>query len=321
MVNRRVTCPNLLSAAGRVALSLPLEHAHDRRLTTATMNLRILFWNVCGRGRRGGGALALVPSLVREFEPSVLTLLEAPGDTEARLRGSGLPMHLANLGIGDDNHRGLLTFGLDERLRLTERVADRHHRAYEVSRAGYEPLNLVAVHLRSPLHDTGDSTRARERRRADRCRAFVENVEDVARHARTIVYGDFNMDPFSGGMVDIDGLNAVSTAFRARRRRSSEGITRATLYNPMWSKLGDRPSPGRQSVRGRRRPGGVFLAHARPGADPRPVDRSLGRDPRHRSSWFDEVGQLQCGDSSPHDLRSPSAARRAERVRLDEVPP
>jgi hypothetical protein len=104
--------------------------------------------------------------------------------------------------------------------------------------------------LESQLHDKGDPDRARQR--AHRCRAFVERVEEDTGHRRTAVYGDFNMNPFHHAMVNFDGLNAMSTAFRARRARVLAGVTRPTFYNPMWSLFGDRrPMPdGRVSPAG-----------------------------------------------------------------------
>lgn len=203
--------------------------------------LRILFWNVRGSKRSAcDAALAIVPALVCEFEPDILTLIEAPTDTELRLANTGVRLRPVAHQV-DDNPRGLRTFGLSDRLTLSECGADRHFRAYQVTLRGHQPLTLAAVHLRSPINDKGDP--ARPRMRAGRCRAFVEDIERDTGHRRTIVYGDFNMDPFSPAMVDINGLNAVSTAFRARRTRTSEGTTRATFYNPTWSLFGDRPPP------------------------------------------------------------------------------
>jgi endonuclease/exonuclease/phosphatase family metal-dependent hydrolase len=206
------------------------------------VKLRILFWNVGGRNRRGANApLELVPDLVREHEPHVLTLIEAPPEAEARLARSGLSLMPPKHHLRNDNPRRLLTFRLDDRITLTERAGDRYHRAHQVELPGHRSLTVAAVHLRSPNYDKGDP--GRPRKRAEQCRAFIEEVERDAQHRRTVVYGDFNMDPFSPAMVDIDGLNSVSTALRARGSRTSEGTTRPTFYNPMWSLLGDRPPP------------------------------------------------------------------------------
>src|SRR5690554_3487986 len=169
------------------------------------MTLRILFWNVKGRDEKASTlALELLPAIVDQFDLDVLTLIEAPNDAEAQLRRLGVPIQPSSRNIDLDNPRRLLTFVLNRDLLLTEHLANRHHRAYELARAGHEPLNLVTVHLRSPNNDKG--TRGRALKRAQRCREFVEDFEGFSGHKRTAVYGDFNMDPFFESMVDIDGL-------------------------------------------------------------------------------------------------------------------
>ncbi|MFO7561508.1 MAG: hypothetical protein R6X02_02595 [Enhygromyxa sp.] len=185
--------------------------------------------------------------MVREFQPHVLTLIEAPASSGARLQNAGLQLESVER-TPTDSDRGLRTFCLSERLQLTQRGVDRYHRAYEAVLPGHQPLTLVTVHLPSALHDKGDPDHAR--RRADFCRGFVERVEQDVGHTRTAVYGDFNMNPFAHAMVNFDGLNAMSTAFRARRARKLAGATRATFYNPMWSLLGDRRLDGRVSPAG-----------------------------------------------------------------------
>jgi endonuclease/exonuclease/phosphatase family metal-dependent hydrolase len=211
------------------------------------MTLRVLFWNV----EEQVPALSLMPAVVRQFAPHLVTLAEAPSNTEALLRSMNLPVRRPHDEIVP-NPRSLLTFALDETLHLRERAADRHHRAYEVGRDGHESLTLVAVHLRSKTYDKGDTNPPRFR--TDQCHGFVEAVERDARHTRTAVYGDFNMDPYSEAMVLIDGLNAMSTASRARGPRTSEKRTRSTFYNPMWSLFGDR----RPTSDGRPSPAGTF---------------------------------------------------------------
>ena len=126
-----------------------------------TKGLRVLFWNVRGQGCGANEALDRVPELIIELQPDIVTLAEASPDAEAKLKSSLQYVVLATSAIEEPNPRRLLTFGLGERNALTERTVDRHHRAYEVIRDGYDPLLIIAVHLRSPLYDKVDPTRAR----------------------------------------------------------------------------------------------------------------------------------------------------------------
>jgi len=59
-------------------------------------------------------------------------------------------------------------------------------------------------------------------------------------HARTVLIGDLNMNPFEAGMIAADGLNAVmDKRIAAKGFRKVSGKRMQFFYNPMWSRLGD----------------------------------------------------------------------------------
>lgn len=98
-----------------------------------------------------------------------------------------------------------------------------------------DPLIVAGVHLPSKLY-SDPSDQAYWARRA------VGNNHDVETqlgHMRTLVIGDFNMNPFEEGMIAIDAFNAVMEKGRARTPRERRGIIYHRFYNPMWSRLGD----------------------------------------------------------------------------------
>ena len=67
--------------------------------------------------------------------------------------------------------------------------------------------------------------------------------EDRAGHQRTVVFGDFNMNPFETAMVSSTGLNAVmSRRIAARVSRKVLGRDYRFFYNPMWEHFGDAKS-------------------------------------------------------------------------------
>lgn len=102
------------------------------------------------------------------------------------------------------------------------------------------PLGLsfivVAIHLPSKLYqDQVDQTLFSARLSEAICDAELR-----AGHDRTIVIGDFNMNPFEAGMVAADGLHAVMDRHTAMREaRIVQGKKKKFFYNPMWSRLGD----------------------------------------------------------------------------------
>lgn len=79
------------------------------------------------------------------------------------------------------------------------------------------------------------------------CKEFKEAIQAVEKergHSRTIVVGDFNVNPFEPGMFSPIGFHAVMS------RKIASGINRTVagqvydfFYNPMWGLLGD-GSPG-----------------------------------------------------------------------------
>src|SRR5215211_5035003 len=72
----------------------------------------------------------------------------------------------------------------------------------------------------------------------------ISETEDVIGHQRTVLVGDFNMNPFDLGMVGAQALNAVMTRDLARREgRTVAGRPYRYFYNPMWGCYGDR-TPG-----------------------------------------------------------------------------
>lgn len=74
---------------------------------------------------------------------------------------------------------------------------------------------------------------------------------------RTIVVGDFNMNPFDAGVIGAQALHAVMTKQLARRgERDVHGRPYKFFYNPMWQFFGDRTAGP---------PGTYYLRSSKPG--------------------------------------------------------
>jgi hypothetical protein len=97
-------------------------------------------------------------------------------------------------------------------------------------------LLLVGVHLPSKLHLS-------EASQAFECTNLANRIigeEDRVNHRRTVVVGDFNMNPFEPGMIAGTGLNSVMSRNVAERgQRTIQGGDYRFFYNPMWSHFGD----------------------------------------------------------------------------------
>ena len=68
----------------------------------------------------------------------------------------------------------------------------------------------------------------------------IENIEIKIKNKKTIVFGDFNMNPFEKGLVAANSLHAVSSSDIALQNDSYIKKKKYSLfYNPMWSQFND----------------------------------------------------------------------------------
>lgn len=101
-----------------------------------------------------------------------------------------------------------------------------------------DEILLVAVHFPSKLY-WSDQSQAME---CPNLSATITEQERVVGHSRTVVVGDFNMNPFEDGIVGAGGLHAVmSRKVAEREERVVQGRAYPFFYNPMWGQLGDSP--------------------------------------------------------------------------------
>lgn len=98
---------------------------------------------------------------------------------------------------------------------------------------------ITAVHIPSKLYHR-DIDQAML---STRLPHIIEDEEKKVGHRRTLVVGDFNMNPFEPGVAGSEGLHAVMARNLAERgSRTVGGEERCFLYNPMWNHFGDYPS-------------------------------------------------------------------------------
>lgn len=106
---------------------------------------------------------------------------------------------------------------------------------YKVKLSDFEIL-LFGVHLPSQLHKTEDELFAF----STRLKCEIENIESENQIEKSVIVGDFNMNPFSKGMVDSYGFNAImckETALALKRKVDQQDVL--YFYNPMWRLMGN----------------------------------------------------------------------------------
>jgi len=193
--------------------------------------VNFLFWNINGKPLEN-----IISCIVRENDVDVVVLAVCSvpdADLVAALnsqrpRGYSLfPTMIKGIRIC---HR----FSPDFVKQVTENSASRLI-ACRIKLPLQTEVLLVAVHLPSKL-------RWSETDQASYCPVVagcVKHAEALAGHSKTILLGDFNMNPFEAGVINAFGLHAtMARKIAARGKRTVERNDYGFFYNPMWRHFG-----------------------------------------------------------------------------------
>lgn len=192
--------------------------------------MRLAFWNVNERR-------SLPPLLATNIALDAIALAECPDPSAV----------LAELRLLDPDWRQVAGTGVRRQLfvrNLPGRALLGSLGRWSIVSLGADEdaCLIVIVHLRSRMHATpshiGLDTVA--------LRDDILKTEAQEGHRRTVVIGDFNLDPFDLGLCDRRLLLGVMDRRLAVRLDGSPTARDAIFYNPMWSRLGDdsRGPPG-----------------------------------------------------------------------------
>lgn len=209
------------------------------------MPLKFLFWNLRGGHEqswtvRAPILLASIGNLAISRQVDIFCFAEyAFADEEmlACLNGTGIGNYYA---VPSQNARLRLFCRLEN-----ARWEDRFH--YQLSdrmtahtlRAGNSrSILVVCVHGRDRRSVSHESDRASH---AQDLAADIRLVEKSVGHQRTVVCGDFNMNPFEQGMVAAKSFHALLSKNLTRTIvRMGRRANYSCFYNPMWTCFGDR---------------------------------------------------------------------------------
>ena len=205
--------------------------------TRSQLSLTCVFWNVARRDDLS----ELVARLASERGADVVVLAENgadPGETLGTLRRSVEPSFVHP----KSGQARIDVFGRGDDLDLREVYVDASGRlTIRVLRYGGPELLVAAAHLVSRFPSWSREDQAAELRELSQ---QIRAEEERRGHARTILVGDLNMNPFEDGLVQANGLHAVMTRATAEEgSRRVQGRDYPFFYNPMWGFFGDR-TPG-----------------------------------------------------------------------------
>ena len=104
----------------------------------------------------------------------------------------------------------------------------------------YPEIILGAVHLKSGLH----SERSERREHAIPAANAVRVTQRRFDHARAIIAGDFNLNPYDEGLLLPSGFGAMTSKTLVKKHVKYRGDRFSRFYNPCWRFLGRPPDQG-----------------------------------------------------------------------------
>lgn len=192
--------------------------------------LRVAMWNT-----NRVPAAHLCSALVHEHNANVLIVLEA-------LEPKATYLDFLN---EDGSGRWHLSPGLCERIDMYTRfpqemsrveAESKHYTVRSIHLPGFPTVTLVGVHLQSKLHQNEKS----QQFEAMSVMKVVRDHEARVGHRRTVITGDFNMDPYEIGMVSTLGFHGLASRRTVQEgHRVVMGDAYDLFFNPMWGHFGD----------------------------------------------------------------------------------
>ena len=181
----------------------------------------------------------MVARLAVEQSVDLLVLAESPTDPDLVL--AELRKFAVEFDFPTNQHERFQIFTKFNGQYLTN--LERHDRlsVHRLCLPSTREVNFAVIHFydRRNNHPEAQASFARD------VYLTVHNAEDNAGHTRTVVVGDFNMNPFEKGMVDaVGGFGAMASRELAIRNSSEGMIGQRRFYNPSWSRLGSAFPPG-----------------------------------------------------------------------------
>jgi endonuclease/exonuclease/phosphatase (EEP) superfamily protein YafD len=196
--------------------------------------ITILFWNVGQQSRR-----EQIAQLAVNFDVDIVLLAEVVDEEAELLRALNQVEVKYNYAPARINAK-ILVFARFPKEFITPLVETDRLTIRRLNPPGMEEILLAAIHFPSKIA-WGEDSQAIE---CAKLAGDVQEAEKIAGHRKTVLVGDFNMNPFETGMVSAGGLHAVMDREVAKRvTRIVQERSYPFFYNPMWSLLGD-ATPG-----------------------------------------------------------------------------
>lgn len=200
--------------------------------------MKILFWNINRKDLRE--ELNLIAD---EIEPDILLLAESDLTVVEVLKA--LNKTKTNYSFNSDPICGKIKmFSKFHDKFIISITSNLRYIVKSIEVPSYPKFNLMVLHYQSKINwDSFD-----QMAHILELNSTISTFEQSQGSLKTLLIGDFNMNPFESGMVQTTGLHSVmSKSVALKQKRTVDGKDYPFFYNPMWSFLGD---SGKGSVNG-----------------------------------------------------------------------
>jgi hypothetical protein len=196
--------------------------------------INFLFWNLNKKPLQLN-----IKSLANNFDVDIFMFAECniSPDTLLRTLNQDSVLYYYSRNIGCQKITIYTRFSSDflRPKRETSRITIRH-----LTLPGLRDILLAVLHLPSKFDWSSPSQSSECYEVAN----MIKEAEQEVGHSRTILVGDFNMNPFEDGFVSANGFNAVMCRrIAGRKNRIVQKREYPFFYNPMWNCFGDE-TPG-----------------------------------------------------------------------------
>lgn len=194
--------------------------------------IRLIFWNIYKKN-----LLLPIIQLIQENNIDAIALVEIEKlDISAILDELDRKnMTWKRVEILEDKNICLLA---KNNFRVFPFKEEKHYHIYKITLENESWLFHV-LHLSSAMHLEEN---ARDRRAERISRVLQKEEEDFFQQEsyKSIIVGDFNLQPYSDGIMGVQSFNATMSAGKAKKvTRKHDGEDYHFYFNPMWKLMGD----------------------------------------------------------------------------------
>lgn len=204
--------------------------------------IKYLYWNICKKNSPN-----IISDMIYENNIDILALVEAEKlDSNyliSELHRKNIDFKLQEI---DPKDPGIKLF-TRKKIKISVYKEEQHYSVYKVYNDGKDDIYLLfVVHFTSAMYKDEDARNFRAMNFSALFRKTEEEIYKEKNLYKSIIVGDFNLHPFSSGIIGVNGFNAVFSKYRATKiSRTIQGEERLFYYNPMWQLIGrDRESQG-----------------------------------------------------------------------------